>query len=62
VRELESLRELALGLKERGYTLNVLKGGRPILKMGKDARPGLLSFIGPIEVKDLKGILEFLKD
>jgi hypothetical protein len=62
VKELESLKQLAKTLEEKGFTLNISRKGKLILKMGKDAKPGLLSFIGPIEIKDLKGILEFLKE
>ncbi|MBU2559928.1 hypothetical protein KKA03_03445 [archaeon] len=58
---LEALKGVAVELKERGYTLNILEGEKLILKMGAGAKPGLLSAFGPIEVKDLKAILKLLE-
>jgi hypothetical protein len=62
LKELAALKDLARRLEEKGYTLNISSSGKPLLKMGKGANPGLLSVLGPIEVKDLKGILMFLKE
>jgi hypothetical protein len=61
MKELEALKGVATELKERGYTLNILDGEKLILKMGAEAKPGLLSVFGPIEVKDLKAILKLVE-
>jgi hypothetical protein len=62
MKELEALKGLAAELKERGYTLNIFDGEKLILKMGAEAKPGLLSVLAPIEVKDLAAILKYLGD
>ncbi|MEE8402437.1 MAG: hypothetical protein V3R93_01650 [Candidatus Hydrothermarchaeaceae archaeon] len=58
--ELKALKGLAEKLKDNGYTLNIFDGEKLILKVGKEAKPGLLSTFGPLEVKDLVGALKFL--
>lgn len=60
MKKLESLKGLAKELEELGYTLNIFEGENLILKMGAEAKPGLLSVIGPIEIKDLKAIIGYL--
>ncbi len=60
--ELNALKEIAGDLKEKGYTLNLYKNGKLIIRIGKGARSGLLSLFGPIEVKDLKAILKLIED
>lgn len=60
MKEVGALKGLADELKERGYTLNIFEGEKLILKMGAEAKPGLLAVIGPIEVKDLKALLGYL--
>jgi hypothetical protein len=55
--QLRVLKGWAQELERRGYTLNVTREGKPILRLGKEAKPGLLSLLGPIEVKDLKAVL-----
>ena len=49
-------------LKKRGVTLNIYTDEKLILKVGSDAKPGLLAILGPIEVKDLKSVLVLLKE
>lgn len=61
MKELGALKGLAAELKDKGYTLNIFDGEKLILKMGAEAKPGLLSVLGPIEVKDLAAILKFLE-
>jgi hypothetical protein len=61
MKELSALKGLANELKERGITLNVFDGENLILKMGQEAKPGLLSAFGPVEVKDLKAILKLME-
>jgi len=61
VEELKALKGLAVELKDNGYTLNILHGGKLILRMGKEAKPGLLSVFGPVEVKDLVGVVKLLE-
>jgi hypothetical protein len=60
MKELGRLKKLAEELKERGYTVNVMIEGNPVLRIGKEAKPKLLSFFGPIEIKDLKTALKIL--
>lgn len=60
--KLRVLTSIAKGLEEGGYTLNVFNGGKVIMRMGKEAKPGLLRAIGPVEVRDLRAILRFLGD
>lgn len=59
--ELKALKGLAVELKDNGYTLNVFHGEKLILRMGKEAKPGLLSVFGPVEVKDLMGVVKLLE-
>lgn len=59
--ELKALKGLATELKDNGYTLNIFHEGKLILRMGKEAKPGLLSVFGPVEVKDLATMLKFLE-
>jgi hypothetical protein len=53
---------LANELKEMECTLNIISNGKLILRMGERAKPGLLSPLGPIEIKDLKTLLKFLEE
>ncbi len=57
---LKKLKGFAEELKGKGYTVNVRHEGNVILRMGKDADPGILSLFGPIEIKDLKAVAKFL--
>ncbi|MFQ6137161.1 MAG: hypothetical protein ACE5PM_08285 [Candidatus Hydrothermarchaeales archaeon] len=57
---LKSFRKFAEELRDRGYTINILHKGNLVLRMGKDAEPGLLSLFGPIEVKDIKAVARIL--
>lgn len=59
--ELKALKGVADELKKRGYTLNIFDGENLIVRLGKGAKPGLLSAFGPIEVADLAGILKFME-
>jgi hypothetical protein len=61
MKELEALRGLATRLEQDGYTMNIFEGEKLILKIGAEAKPGLLSVFGPIEVKDLKAILKLVE-
>jgi len=60
VKELSELMGLANELKKRNYTVNIFNNKKLILRMGKEAKPGLLSAFGPIEIKDLRAILSLL--
>jgi hypothetical protein len=60
VEGLKSLKGIAKRLKEDGYTVNISYEDKVILRLGKNARSGLLSLFGPIEVKDLKTVLKIL--
>lgn len=57
---LNAIKGLAETLKERGYTVNVLQDGRLLLRIGKEAQPGLLAVFGPIEIKDLRAVISLL--
>ncbi|MFQ5975029.1 MAG: hypothetical protein ACE5J5_01760 [Candidatus Hydrothermarchaeales archaeon] len=57
---LKKLKGFAEELKEKGYTVNVRHNGDAILRMGKEAEPGILSLFGPIEVLDLKAVAKIL--
>jgi hypothetical protein len=58
--KLNILVDLAQELKTRKITINVSQNGKVILRMGMEAEPGLLGFLGPIEVRDLKAVLRFI--
>lgn len=58
---LAELREIAKELEERGYTVNLLYKKNLVLRVGKEAKAGLLSFFGPIEIKDLKTLVKLIK-
>ncbi len=57
--KLRVLAEIAEELKARGITINVYRNGRVILRMGNEAEPGVLGFIGPVEIRDLRAVLRF---
>jgi hypothetical protein len=60
--KLRALTGIAKDLEARGYTLNVLHEDKLIMRIGKEAKPGLLSILGPIEVRDLRAILKLIGD
>ncbi|RLF61229.1 MAG: hypothetical protein DRN25_00830 [Thermoplasmata archaeon] len=57
---MEHIRDFAIELKNKGYTLNVLNNGKLILRMGKNASSGILTYFAPIEIKDLKTLLKLI--
>jgi hypothetical protein len=57
--KLSFLVDIAEELKERGITVNVSQNGKMILRMGREADPGVLGFFGPVEIKDLRAVLRF---
>jgi len=59
--ELKALKGMAVKLKDNGYTLNIFDGEKLILRMGKEAKPGLLSVFGPVEIKDLVTMVKLLE-
>lgn len=58
---MERLLALARKLEEKGYALEVVHEGRVILRLGRGAKPGLLRALGPVEVRDLRALLSFIK-
>ncbi len=56
--DISGIKEFAEKLKERGYTLNVYIDGELVLVIGKNAKPGLLGMFAPVEIKNLKKVLE----
>lgn len=59
--KLKALKGMAVELKDNGYTLNIFDGEKLILRMGKEAKPGLLSVFGPVEIKDLVTMVKLLE-
>lgn len=55
---LDEIKNFAVKLKEKGYTLNVYVDGELVLVVGKNAKPGILGIFAPIEIKNLKKVLE----
>ena len=50
-------------LKERGYTISLLLGGKTIAVLGEEAKPDLLTRLmglESIEIRDLKSILKLM--
>lgn len=62
MQELGFLKDIGDTLKEKGLTVNVYTDEKLIMKIGSAAKPGLLSILGPVEVKDLKKVLVLLKE
>lgn len=60
--KLRTLTDIAKRLEAEGYTLNVLNEDKLIMRIGKEAKPGLLSPFGPVEIRDIRAILRFLGD
>jgi len=61
LKHLLKFKELAEGLKDRDLTVNLMIEGDTVVRMGAGADPGMLSCFGPIEVKDLKGVLKVFR-
>ncbi len=57
---ISELRAVAEELEEAGYTLEVVHGGRVLLRAGKGARGSLLGRIMPVEVRDPGALLKLL--
>ena len=56
-------RKIANMLKERGYTIFLLLGGKTIAVLGEEAKPDLLTRLmglESIEIRDLKSILKLM--
>jgi hypothetical protein len=60
--KLRALTGIAKELEAMGYTLNVFHEDKLIMRIGKEARPGLLRTIGPVEVRDIRSLLRFIGD
>ena len=57
---LESLKGIANELKDHGYTINVYHKGKIVMRIGKNASSGILTYFAPIEIKDLKTLLKLI--
>jgi len=57
---LESLKGIAKELKDKNYTVNVYHNGKIVLRIGKNASSGILSYFAPVEIKDLKTLLKLI--
>jgi hypothetical protein len=55
---LKKIKEVAEQLKAKGITINVIYKEKPVFRIGKNAKPGLLSVFGDVEVLDLKKTAE----
>lgn len=55
---LKTVKRAAEELKAKGITVNVVYKGKAVFRIGADAKPGLLSMFGDVEVLDLKKTAE----
>lgn len=58
---IRGLADFAKKLEARGYTIDVFNGDKLVLRVGKDAKPGLLAFFGPVQVSDLKTLVKLME-
>jgi len=58
---MEKLLAVAKKLEEKGYAIEVVHEGKVVLKLGRGAKPGLLRALGPVEIRDLRAVLSFLR-
>ena len=58
---MEKLLALARKLEEKGYAIEVVHEGKVVLKLGRGAKPGLLRALGPVEIRDLRAVLSFIR-
>ncbi|MFQ5815297.1 MAG: hypothetical protein ACE5G7_02255 [Candidatus Hydrothermarchaeaceae archaeon] len=59
-RGIRGLVDLARRLEGKGYTLSVFNGDKLVLRLGKDAKPGILTFLGPVQISDLKTLAKLM--
>ncbi len=52
--------DLAKRLEEKECTLNVFHKDKMVMCLGKDVKPGLLTFLGPIQVLDLRTLTKLI--
>ncbi|MFV2040907.1 MAG: hypothetical protein ACC644_02850 [Candidatus Hydrothermarchaeales archaeon] len=55
---MKKIKKVAEDLKTRDVTVNVIYKGKAVFRIGADAKPGLLSMFGDVEVLDLKKTAE----
>jgi hypothetical protein len=55
---IKRIKEAAEELKSKDITINVIYKGKAVFRIGKEAKPGLLSVFGDVEVLDLKKTAE----
>jgi hypothetical protein len=58
VEGIKRIKQAAERLKEKDLTVNVIYKGKAAFRIGKEAKPGLLSMFGDVEVLDLKKTAE----
>ena len=51
---LKNVKKVAQELSKRNVTVNIIYQGTAAFRIGADAKPGLLSMFGDVEVLDLK--------
>jgi hypothetical protein len=57
---IRGLVEISKTLEEMGHTVDVYNGEKLVLRLGRDAKPGLLKFLGPIQISDLKTLAKLM--
>ncbi len=55
---IKQVKKVAEELKAKEITVNVVYKGKAVFRIGADAKPGLLSMVGDVEVLDLKKTAE----
>ncbi len=55
---IKRIKEVAEQLKAKGITVNVIYQEKAAFRIGKEAKPGLLSVFGDVEVLDIKKTAE----
>jgi hypothetical protein len=55
---IKKVKKVAEELKAKDITVNVVYKGKAVFRIGADAKPGLLSMFGDVEVLDLKKTAE----
>jgi hypothetical protein len=55
---IRKVKKVAEELKAKDITVNVVYKGKAVFRIGADAKPGLLSMFGDVEVLDLKKTAE----
>lgn len=58
--DVRGLADFAKRLEGKGFTLDVFNSDKLVLRLGKGAKPGLLTFFGPVQVSDIKTLVKLM--